>query len=88
METLSDDGIRLSIDGNRVIDNWTQHSATYNSNNVFLSSGWHSVQVWYQNNNGNGCFTGDDHYAAAQLIWTGPGGGSRNQVPQDHLRPY
>lgn len=86
-ETWSDDGIIVWIDGNAIINNWTQHSPTWNSGNIGLSSGWHSIRVDYQNNNGDGCHSGNDYSAVAQLVWTNPTSG-RNQVPPDHLRPW
>lgn len=87
--TYSDDGIRVLLNGgNWVIYNWSQHSWTWNSSGgVYLNPGWYSFQVWYQNNNGNGCWSGNDYSAAAIVQWATPWTGWQN-IPQDHLRPY
>lgn len=45
--TLSDDGIRLSIDGYAIIDNWTSHSSTEDKAPVHLIEGWHRIAVEY-----------------------------------------
>jgi len=37
--TISDDGVRLWINGTKVIDNWTEHSATENSGTISLAAG-------------------------------------------------
>lgn len=36
--TQSDDGIRLWVDGTQVINNWTDHSSTYNSGTITLEA--------------------------------------------------
>ncbi|CAM3122190.1 hypothetical protein SPAN111604_04725 [Sphingomonas antarctica] len=50
----SDDGSRLYIDGNLIVDNSGQHSPSLiTANNVSLSSGFHSILI-YQDENGGG----------------------------------
>jgi len=39
VSTTSDDGIRVSVDGSWVIDNWTDHGPTTNTASVTLSAG-------------------------------------------------
>ena len=39
LSTLSDDGVRLWLDGRLLIDNWTEHSATQNSVTLVLQAG-------------------------------------------------
>jgi hypothetical protein len=87
--TDSDDGVNVWVDGNNIISNWSQHSATFDQGSINLSAGWHTIQVNYQNNNGGGC--GSDPYSAViRLFWAPPGNdiGSRIVLPQDHLRPF
>jgi hypothetical protein len=38
-ETLSDDGVRLWVDGNRILDNWTDHAATIDVAQISLEAG-------------------------------------------------
>src|SRR6185436_12588640 len=37
--TLSDDGVRLYVSGQNLINNWTVHPATLNSSNITLTAG-------------------------------------------------
>lgn len=48
----SDDGSRLTIDGNVQVENWNIHGVRRREKLVELSEGWHNVQVDYFNNNG------------------------------------
>lgn len=64
--TQSDDGARLKIDGQTVVDDWTLHAATWDSGSVTLSPGYHSVEMDYFENTG---------YAVARLHWQGPDAG-------------
>jgi hypothetical protein len=64
--TLSDDGIELKVADNAgnlqtVINNWTNHAPTQdNSASIFLSAGYHNVQMrWFENAGG----------AQAKLWW-------------------
>ncbi|MFN9472975.1 PA14 domain-containing protein [Acidovorax sp.] len=41
--TFTDDGVRVSVDGQRVIDNWTRHGITMDSATVPLAAGPHTV---------------------------------------------
>ena len=50
--TRSDDGIRLSVDGVSVIDNWTDHGPTTDTGARPLTAGAHDVVVEYYENNG------------------------------------
>lgn len=43
----ADDGIRVWVDGNLVIDQWAEHSATTYSATMYLGAGNHSVRVEY-----------------------------------------
>lgn len=53
--TTSDDGVRLWVDGKKLIDNWTDHSATENSGNITLTAGqMYNIKLEYYNNSGEG----------------------------------
>jgi hypothetical protein len=53
--TDSDDGVRLTIAGETIIDNWTDHSPTLDQGDIFLSSGTHPLLLeYYENSDGAG----------------------------------
>jgi hypothetical protein len=75
-KTRSDDGIRLWINGTRIINNWTDHSVTSNTGTINLTAGVkYNIVLEYYENGGS---------AVAQLYWS-----SRSQeeqiVPQSQL---
>ena len=45
IRTISDDGIRVYVDGKRVTDNWTHHAPTEDKAEVLLSAGEHKIRV-------------------------------------------
>jgi hypothetical protein len=57
----SDDGIRLWVDGDLIIDRWTDHPATTYTTEKYLSAGHHLVKVEYYENRGR---------AVARVRWT------------------
>lgn len=60
--TVSDDGIRLSIDGQRIVDNFTNHSPTEDSGTIALRAGtFYKVELEYFDAAGS---------ATAQLLWS------------------
>jgi uncharacterized repeat protein (TIGR03806 family) len=74
--TVSDDGIRLSIDGQLIIDNWTDHPPTENSGVIALEAGRrHDVLLEFYENGGG---------AMARLLWSSPGT-PRQVIPQARL---
>lgn len=77
--TISDDGIRLWVNGAQLIDNWSVHApTTNNSNSVALTAGQkYTIQVEYYDS-GSG--------AVAKLLWSYPGQGQQT-VPQGYLYP-
>lgn len=65
VSTVSDDGVRLWVDGRLVIDNWTDHGPTTNTSPALtLTAGLHDFALQYYENT-----------SAAQLSvsWSGPG---------------
>ena len=74
--TSSDDGVRLWIDGQQLVDNWTDHSTTQNSGTIDLVAGnvYSLVMEYYDNTGG----------AVAELRWSSPST-PRDLVPQAAL---
>jgi len=62
--TNSNDGVRLWVDGQQLVDNWTDHENTENSGNIDLVAGQtYSVVMEYYDNEGVG---------VAELRWSSP----------------
>ncbi len=77
--TTSDDGVRLSVNGNQVINNWTDHGPTTdNSGAISLTAG--------QKYNINMEFYEKGWGAVAKLLWSYPGQ-AQQIVPQSRLYP-
>lgn len=76
--TQSDDGVRLWVNGNLVINNWTLHGATWNSAApVTLQAGQrYAIRMELYER------TGD---AVARLHWQTPGSAVRTAVPANRL---
>lgn len=63
--TRSDDGVRVYLDGELIIDNWTDHAPTVDRAEVELVAGRpHAIAVQYYQNRGG---------ASIRLGWTRPG---------------
>jgi YVTN family beta-propeller protein len=79
-QTVSDDGVRLWVNGVRVINNWSDHSATTNtSGNVTLSAGqFYTISMEYYEKSGQ---------AVARLRWRLPGTSSYVAIPKGSLYP-
>ncbi|GAB3756455.1 PA14 domain-containing protein [Spirosoma pomorum] len=77
--TVSDDGVRLWVNGNQVISNWTGHASTRdNSPSITLTAGKkYDIKLEYYEGPGG---------AVAQLQWTYPGQGQQ-VIPQNRLYP-
>ena len=75
--TVSDDGVRLWIDGKKIIDNWTDHSATEDTGSIELKAGEkYSLKMEYYEKTGG---------AVAKLLFSSPGQ-PKQIVPADALR--
>jgi hypothetical protein len=63
--TVSDDGVRLWVNGQLLVDNWTRHRATENSGTITLAAGQrYDIRMDYFEQTGR---------AVARLLWSGPG---------------
>jgi len=76
--TNSDDGVRLWVDGQQLVDNWTDHSATENYGTIDLIAGrvYGVVMEFYEN----------DGDAVAELRWSSPSM-PKQLIPQAALSP-
>ena len=62
--TTSDDGVRLWVNGQLIIDNWTDHAPTENSGAISLSTGQrYDIRLEFYENGGG---------AVARLLWSSP----------------
>jgi hypothetical protein len=61
--TAADDGSRLSIGGQNIIDDWTPHGVIDQEASIQLKSGWHKICVEYFQGGGPG---------AISVFWSGP----------------
>jgi glucose/arabinose dehydrogenase len=85
----ADDGVRLTVDGVQVIDEWLDQSPASYTANVVIDGGPHSVVMEYYENGGGavarltyhqvGDIPQPQRYAAE--YWNTPGGGSSPTVP-------
>jgi hypothetical protein len=77
-QTLSDDGIRVWVNGVQLINNWTNHGATSNTSATIALTGAtkYPITVEYYENVGN---------SVARLLWQLPGNSAFVAVPLDRL---
>ncbi|HOK56895.1 MAG TPA: PA14 domain-containing protein [bacterium] len=45
--TVSDDGIRISVDDKQIINNWTHHAVKEDIGEIELKKGWHKILIEY-----------------------------------------
>jgi hypothetical protein len=75
--TNSDDRVRLWVNGQILIDNWQNHSATFDTASIALMAGQrYDIKVEYEDVHGD---------ALMQLTWMKPGQGNFVSVPQTNL---
>ncbi len=79
LQTRSDDGVRVWVDGRLVIDNWTLHAPTDNTSTAvpLVAGRRHAIRMEYYENTG---------LAVAQLRWRPPGSALFVPVPASALR--
>jgi len=76
--TVSDDGVRLWVNGQLIIDNWTDHAPTENSGSITLSGGQrYNIQMDFYENGGG---------AVASLSWSSPSI-AKEIIPRSQLYP-
>jgi cytochrome c peroxidase len=77
-QTISDDGVRLWLNGVLTVDNWTDHSTTTNTGgNISLTANTkYHIRVEFYERGGN---------AVAKLLWKLPGATTFVPVPADRL---
>ncbi|MEQ1742860.1 MAG: putative baseplate assembly protein [Candidatus Nitrotoga sp.] len=76
--TTSDDGVRLWVDNQLLINNWTDHGATENSGGITLTAGKkYDIKLEYYENGGA---------ATIKLLWAPPGQ-AKQIIPQERLYP-
>jgi hypothetical protein len=74
--TDSDDGVRLWINGQQIVNNWTDHSPTENSGTITLVAGqkYSIIMEYYEDGGG----------AVAKLLWSSPST-AKQVVPTSQL---
>ena len=76
--TITDDGVRLWVDDQLIIDRWSDQSATERTGSITLRAGVrHAVRMEYYENTGS---------AVARLLWSSPSQ-PREVVPTSQLFP-
>jgi hypothetical protein len=76
--TMSDDGIRVFVDGKKLIDDWTDHGPTEDSGTVSLESGKrYDLTIEYFQGGSTAC---------AKLMWSSPKQ-AQEVVPTSQLFP-
>ncbi|HMJ90714.1 MAG TPA: polysaccharide lyase family 8 super-sandwich domain-containing protein [Candidatus Acidoferrum sp.] len=76
--TVTDEGVRLWVDGKLLIDNWTFHLQTEDTGSITLVPGrYYDIVMEFYDLNAS---------AAAQLWWTEPGA-TKEIIPQSQLYP-
>jgi hypothetical protein len=76
--TVSDDGVRLWVNGQQLINDWTDHAALQNSGSITLAAGQrYDIRLEYYDGSLE---------AVAQLLWASPSQ-SRQVIPQSQLYP-
>jgi glucose/arabinose dehydrogenase len=76
--TVSDDGVRLWVNGQQLVNRWTNHAAIEDSGAVTLSAGRYPIAMEYYENTGQ---------ATARLLWSGPSI-AKAVVPSTRLYPH
>ena len=74
--TISDDGIRVIIDGSNVINNWTDHAPRYDYGSKSLQAGWRRLRIeMYEWGGGT----------RLQFMWRPPNQSSYSYPPSNYL---
>lgn len=77
----SDDGSKVYLNGNLLIDNDGTHSELEKGARVYMTQGYHALQVEY--------FQGPRTHIALELFWKRPGSNYKEYIPGENFRhPY
>lgn len=77
--TQSDDGVRLCVNGQQVINNWTDHASTENSGTIAMTAGLrYDIRMEFYENGGS---------ALARLSWSSGASVPKAVVPSGRLFP-
>ena len=77
--TQSDDGVRLWVNGQLIVNNWTDHSLTENTGTISLIAGrLHTIRIEYYENAGD---------ATMRLLWSSPST-PKEVVPSTRLHSF
>ena len=76
LATRSDDGVRLYVDGERLIDHWDEHGPETDRSRARLSAGLHRVRLEHFDSGGG---------AVCHLWWRPPGAERPVPVPAKNL---
>lgn len=78
--TDSDDGVRLWVNNQLLTDNWTEHSATENSNYIYLyAERKYDIRLEFYEQRGG---------AIIKLSWRLPGSSAKAVIPRPRLYPH
>ncbi len=75
---LSDDGVRLWVNEQLVIQDWKSHGPTTNTGNIYLQKGVYPIRLEYMEDFGN---------AMVILSWKTPGSSATKIIPQKNFIP-
>jgi glucose/arabinose dehydrogenase len=77
--TQSDDGVRLWVNGQQIVNNWTDHASTENSGSIALTAGLrYDIRMEFYENGGS---------ALARLSWSSGTSVPKAVVPSSRLFP-
>ncbi len=76
--TISDDGVRLWVDDQQIIDDWQIHSGFLDKGELRLTAGYHKIRLEYYQGNGD---------MVMKLHWKRPADSQKKVIPARHLFP-
>ncbi|MDR2331987.1 MAG: hypothetical protein LBE61_00735 [Burkholderiaceae bacterium] len=87
--TFTDDGVRVFVDGQNVIDNWTLHGVTMDVATLPMTAGQHTVRMEYFEGGGDGLaqFVIEQDRVSTPTDPTDPGDPGPNPNPNPEPQP-
>ena len=76
--TISDDGVRLWVNDQVLIENWGIHGGTLDKGDITLTAGYHRVMLEYFQGEGD---------SVIKLQWKQPGDNGKTDIPARALFP-